>query len=340
MSDELPLTAGPLHTHAPFNSIDIYEIADEIGVNPLDDAFSCRRTSGLQPLVECAYVTTTCAHKQFRYRAVNCSHAHAACPGGPASVIVGLARSEMWVPLMIALGDEGVQRRLRLPLLRRSTTALDAWYSDVTDLTIVLDAFGPESMVLVGTSRGGRIAMDSTLTHPDECVGCSSWYLTSPRFDMPATEKKARCSTRSKSQTRRDQSRTSSRTKHVLVHGANPPSDAGARCVALVDLPDVPGQLCPATARPDFARSNHLPLDGCPRPGTGSGCSWATQTPAGTQAMASAIEPDCQYATLVRVADTAPMLALERPDVIERELLSCLTKLDRSDIVDTEDLMK
>jgi len=43
----------------------------------------------------------------------------------------------------------------------------DGPYSLVDDLAWVLDAAGLERAALVGTSRGGRIAIDFTLTHPE-----------------------------------------------------------------------------------------------------------------------------------------------------------------------------
>ena len=43
----------------------------------------------------------------------------------------------------------------------------DGPYSLVDDLGSVLDAAGLERAALVGTSRGGRIAIDFTLTHPE-----------------------------------------------------------------------------------------------------------------------------------------------------------------------------
>src|SRR5436190_22523092 len=43
----------------------------------------------------------------------------------------------------------------------------DGPYSLVEDLRSVLDAAGLDQAALVGTSRGGRIAIDFTLTHPE-----------------------------------------------------------------------------------------------------------------------------------------------------------------------------
>jgi pimeloyl-ACP methyl ester carboxylesterase len=43
-------------------------------------------------------------------------------------------------------------------------------HDQVVDLGAVLDALGLEKAVLVGSSQGGRIALDFTLTHPDRVI--------------------------------------------------------------------------------------------------------------------------------------------------------------------------
>ncbi|QNS02420.1 alpha/beta hydrolase [Streptomyces xanthii] len=50
--------------------------------------------------------------------------------------------------------------------LGRSTPPT-TWFSDVTDLSAVLDHCGVERAALVGLSMGGETALDFTLTHPD-----------------------------------------------------------------------------------------------------------------------------------------------------------------------------
>ena len=47
-----------------------------------------------------------------------------------------------------------------------TTTYRAEGHDQVVDLRAVLDALGLERVVLVGNSRGGQIALDSTLTHP------------------------------------------------------------------------------------------------------------------------------------------------------------------------------
>ncbi len=47
-----------------------------------------------------------------------------------------------------------------------SPTAADEPYSDVTDLLAVLDAGDIRQAVLVGSSKGGEIALDFALAYP------------------------------------------------------------------------------------------------------------------------------------------------------------------------------
>jgi 3-oxoadipate enol-lactonase len=78
----------------------------------------------------------------------------------------GVVDSRIWKPFLPL-----VTGRLRtIPYDQRGYGRSPMWtgpYSVVDDLISVLDAAGVERAALLGTSRGGRIAIQATLEHPD-----------------------------------------------------------------------------------------------------------------------------------------------------------------------------
>lgn len=92
--------------------------------------------------------------------------------GKPALVLIhaGVATLRMWDPIVPALA--ATHRILRYDTRgfgRTSTT--DVHFSEVDDLLAVMDATGIERATLIGASRGGRIAIDATVEHPERVTG-------------------------------------------------------------------------------------------------------------------------------------------------------------------------
>lgn len=88
---------------------------------------------------------------------------------GPAVVLMhaGIADLRSWdamVPPLLSAGLRAIRFSTRGH--GRSTTA-DVEYSSVDDLLAVMDACGVERAVLVGNSRGGYLAVEAALAHPD-----------------------------------------------------------------------------------------------------------------------------------------------------------------------------
>lgn len=82
----------------------------------------------------------------------------------------GVASLRMWEPLAVPLAS--TRRVLRYDTRGfGETTTADVHFSDVDDLVAVMDAAGIDRAVLVGASRGGRIAIDAALEHPDRVTG-------------------------------------------------------------------------------------------------------------------------------------------------------------------------
>jgi pimeloyl-ACP methyl ester carboxylesterase len=75
---------------------------------------------------------------------------------------------EPFVPLLTAEGFHVIWYDARG--YGRSATD-DVEFSNVDDLQAVLDAFDVERACLVGNSRGGAIAFDTAVTHPDRVTG-------------------------------------------------------------------------------------------------------------------------------------------------------------------------
>lgn len=88
---------------------------------------------------------------------------------GPAVVLLhaGIADLRSWdamVPTLLSAGLRAIRFSARGH--GRSTTA-DVEYSSVDDLFAVMDACGVERGVLVGNSRGGYLAVEAALAHPE-----------------------------------------------------------------------------------------------------------------------------------------------------------------------------
>jgi 3-oxoadipate enol-lactonase len=87
---------------------------------------------------------------------------------GPAVVLLheGVVDSRIWEPFLPHV--DGQLRTIRYD--QRGYGRSPMWtgpYSPVDDLVSVLDAAGVEQAALVGTSRGGRIAIQATLERPE-----------------------------------------------------------------------------------------------------------------------------------------------------------------------------
>lgn len=88
--------------------------------------------------------------------------------GGPPVVLLheGIVDSRSWAKVVPLLAPHHTVVTYDQRGYGRSPRP-DGPYSLVEDLGSVLDAAGLERPALVGTSRGGRIAIDFTLTHPE-----------------------------------------------------------------------------------------------------------------------------------------------------------------------------
>lgn len=121
-------------------------------------------------------------------------------PANPATVLVhsGITHAPMWFPLMRALDDEVFGVAYDCRCFGRSTTTLDGEFSDVADLGSVLDAYGLESAVLVGESRGRGWRSTSRWPTPGGSAGCSCSPPTSRGSTPRSRTTNARCTTRSR----------------------------------------------------------------------------------------------------------------------------------------------
>ena len=87
---------------------------------------------------------------------------------GPAVVLIhaGVANRQMWDDQVAALKD--AYRVIRYDTRGFGQTETDAvGFSNRGDIAALLDHLGEEAAHLVGLSRGGQIALDFTLEHPD-----------------------------------------------------------------------------------------------------------------------------------------------------------------------------
>ena len=87
---------------------------------------------------------------------------------GPAVVLIhaGIVDSRMWDEHVEAFGERYQVARYDQRGFGLSSVP-DAPYSDVADLAALLDELEIDRAALVGTSRGGSIAINFTLTHPE-----------------------------------------------------------------------------------------------------------------------------------------------------------------------------
>ncbi|MET7394194.1 alpha/beta hydrolase [Dactylosporangium sp. NPDC005572] len=241
----------------------------------------------------------------------------------PAALMVhsGIANSQMWFPLMDALGDAYFSVAYDCRCFGRSTTTLDGTFSDIDDLASALDAYDLDTAVLVGESRGARLVLDFVLTHPERVRGI---FLLAPDiggFDRPvADHERPLMDAIGAAEDAWVVEDIIAGELRLLVDGAGREEAEGRAAVraSVAEMSRV--NYAQQKDTPDFT-SVEPPAAGrlaeitCPvRVLVGDADT------VGTQAMAEAIERTCPDASLVRVPDTAHALTLERPDVVEREL--------------------
>jgi pimeloyl-ACP methyl ester carboxylesterase len=97
---------------------------------------------------------------------------HDGNPAAPALLLLhaGVATRRMWDPIVPALTERWFVVRYDLRGYGQSTSEA-VEFSNRADAVAVLDAAGVASSVLVGASRGGSIALDTALEHPDRVRG-------------------------------------------------------------------------------------------------------------------------------------------------------------------------
>jgi pimeloyl-ACP methyl ester carboxylesterase len=249
----------------------------------------------------------------------------------------GIAHGEMWSPLMRALDDEVFGIAYDCRCFGRSTTTLDGEFSDIDDLARVLDAYGLKSAVLVGESRGARLAIDFALAHPERVRGL---FLLAPDvsgFDGPvADDERPLLDAVEAAEEAWDAAEADDADREVeklIAHevrlfvdgpGREPtPARAAVReMVANMLRLNYTQQK----DTPDFVKSEpaagRLAELGCPvRVLVGD----ADTT--GMRATAEEIESATAQASLVLVPDAAHALTLERPETVERELRAWLREI-------------
>ncbi|MET8284986.1 alpha/beta hydrolase [Streptomyces sp. NPDC005132] len=247
-------------------------------------------------------------------------------PGNPAAVLVhsGIAHAQMWSPLMRALDDEVFAVAYDCRCFGRSTTTLDGEFSDLADLGSVLDAYGLESAVLVGESRGARLAIDFALAHPERVGGL---FLLAPDisgFDTPVTDDERPLFDAIEA------AEDAWSVEELIAHEVRLFVDGPSRepepvRAAVREAVAEMSRLNYAQQRdtPDFVKTEpaagRLAELGCPvRVLVGDADT------VGMRAMAQELERACPQASLVRVPDAAHALTLEHPEMVERELRSWL----------------
>ncbi|MGW3126804.1 alpha/beta fold hydrolase [Streptomyces sp. NPDC001076] len=240
----------------------------------------------------------------------------------PAAVMVhsGIAHAQMWSPLMRALREEMFAVAYDCRCFGGSTTTLDGEFSDIDDLASVLDAYGLESAVLVGESRGARLAIDFALAHPRRVRGL---FLLAPDisgFDAPVTDDERPLFDAIEA------AEDSWSVEELIAHevrlfvdgpGRAPAAERAAVRTAVAEMSRLNYRQQRDT--PDFVKpepaATRLSEIRCPvRVLVGDADT------VGFQAMARAVEEACPRATLGTVPDAAHALTLEHPETVEREL--------------------
>jgi pimeloyl-ACP methyl ester carboxylesterase len=243
-------------------------------------------------------------------------------PSAPAAVLIhsGIAHAPMWFPLMRALEDEMPAVAYDCRCFGESTTTLDGEFSDLDDLASVLDDAGLESAVLVGESRGARLAIDFTLAHPRRVRGL---FLLAPDISGHDTEvtddERPLFDAIEAAEDSWSVEELIAHEVRLLVDGAGrePVAERAAVRTAVTEMSRLNYRQQRDT--PDFVKpepaAGRLPEITCPvRVLVGDADT------AGFRATAQALADACPQATLVRVPDAAHALTLEHPQVVEREL--------------------
>ena len=93
----------------------------------------------------------------------------------PALVLIhsGIATARMWDPIVVALSAGHHVIRYDCREFGRTTTE-NVVFSDVDDLLAVMGGTGVERATIIGASRGGGIAVDAALEHPDQVTGLAT----------------------------------------------------------------------------------------------------------------------------------------------------------------------
>ena len=251
--------------------------------------------------------------------------------GGPPVVLVhaGVAHARMWDRLAGALAADGAFTvAYDCRCFGASTTDLDGEYSDIADLASVLDAYTAEPAILVGSSRGARIAVDFALVHPERVAGL---FLVPPvlsGLDVEPTDAEQEL------EDAIEAADDAGDTKALIVHELRLYVDGPTRDVS-------PGREPLRTRVAQMSRVNYAQQKEFPsfipltRPAAGRLAELAGPVRAlvgeadttGSLAAADALERECPAATVLRLPDTGHLLPLERPDELEHELRSWLRTL-------------
>ncbi|MFD3566441.1 alpha/beta fold hydrolase [Streptomyces sp. NPDC058667] len=260
-------------------------------------------------------------------------------PAAPAAVMVhsGIAHGEMWSPLLRALDDEVFGVAYDCRCFGRSTTTLDGEFSDIDDLASVLDAYGLESAVLVGESRGARLAIDFALAHPGRVDGL---FLLAPDvsgFDGPVADDERPLldaveaaeeawDTADAADTARTVEELITQEVRLFVDGPGREPEPARASVRETVADMLRLNYTQQKDTPDFVKpkpaAGRLAELGCPvRVLVGDADT------AGMRAAAEEIESATAQASLVRVPDAAHALTLEHPKTVERELRAWLREI-------------
>ncbi|MEU9346229.1 alpha/beta hydrolase [Streptomyces sp. NPDC048278] len=106
---------------------------------------------------------------------------------GPPVVLVhaGVADHHMWDAVVPALAERHTVIRYDLRGFGESAPPTGA-FRETDDLRGLLDHLGRERVRLVGSSWGGRVALDFTLTHPDRVHSLAMFSAPWPRYPWSA----------------------------------------------------------------------------------------------------------------------------------------------------------